>query len=153
MTINKDEWTHGTLEVHLSEKIKALHLLMDQRQKDSEKALDVALAAMNKRLEGMNEFRQSLSDQRIEDEKSRSHIQETFVVKEIYNLEHLTLENMVNKNADRIVEIDKKLFALSELKVDKREGLSSKYMYSAILFSVLSFIGLVVTIILNVNRR
>ena len=49
--------------------------------------------------------------------------------------------------------MEKKLFALSEVKVDKREGLSSKYMYSAILFAALSFIGSIIGIALSFANR
>lgn len=146
-------WTLDTLETYLSEKISALQSLMEQRQKDTEKALEVALQAMDRRLEGMNEFRETLSDQRLADEKNRSSAQENFVDKKIYDLEHGSLESLISKNADHIIEMDKKLFALSELKVDKREGLSSKYMYSAILFAALSFIGSLIGIFWNFANR
>lgn len=142
-------WTLDTLEIHFSEKLAALHMLMDQRQKDTDRALDVALQSMNRRLESMNEFREALSDQRLSDERNRSKVQEQYVAKEIYDLEHNALEKLISKNSDHIVEMDKKLFALSELKVDKREGLSSKYMYSAILFAALSFIGSIIGIFWN----
>src|SRR6266852_431423 len=120
------DWTFDTLEIFLSEKVSTLSRLVDQRQTADEKALAVALEAMNRRLESMNEFRQTLSDQRLADERSRAKVQENLVHKEIYDLEHRNLENLMIKNSERINEIDKKLFALSELKVDKREGLSSK---------------------------
>lgn len=142
-------WTLETLEIHFSEKLAALHMLMDQRQRDTDRALDVALQSMNRRLESMNEFREALSDQRLSDERNRSKVQEQYVAKEIYDLEHGALEKLIGKNSDHIVEMDKKLFALSELKVDKREGLSSKYMYSAILFAALSFIGSIIGIFWN----
>lgn len=147
------DWTLKTLEIYLSEKISALHTLMGQRQTNDEKALEVALEAMNRRLEGMNEFRQTFADQRLADERNRSQAQEGFVDKKIYDLEHRNLEALISKNASQIAEMDKKLFALSELKVDKREGLSSKYMYSAILFAALSFIGSVVGIVLSFANR
>src|SRR6266576_2488027 len=142
-------WTLETLERYFSDKIDALQKLVDHRQGDAERALSVALEAMNRRLEGMNEFRQALSDQRFADEKNRAKIEEGLVTKEIYELEHSILETLVGKNAEHIIEIDKKLFALSELKVDKREGLSSKYMYSAILFAALSFVGSAIGIFLS----
>lgn len=145
-----EEWTFGTLERFLSEKISALHKLVDQRNCDSEKALDAALHSMEARLESMNKFREALADQRLADEKNRSIVEDTFLTKEIYSLEQRNLETGVHKNAERIIEIDKKLFALSELKVDKREGLSAKYMNSVIIFAALSFIGSIASIILGV---
>ena len=145
-----DGWTLKTLEVYLSEKIDALRQLVDQRQTDYDKAIDSALKAMDRRLEGMNEIRGTLSDQRVLDEKHRSETAGTFLSKEVYKLEHDTLQTVINKNAERIAEIDKKLFALSELKADKREGLSSKYMFAAILFAGLSFIASVVGIAYNI---
>ncbi len=147
------DWTFNTLEIYLSAKISALHNLVDLRQQDTEKALDAALEAMNRRLEGMNEFRQTLSDQRLADEKARSEVQANLVTREIYGLEHNLLKTSVDKNAEHINEMEKKLFALSELKVDKREGLSSKYMYSAILFAALSFVGSAIGIFLNVANH
>lgn len=122
-----EEWTLATLKMFL-----------EQRHDDAEKAVDTALVSMDKRLNSMNEFRLAMADQRLQDEKSRTIIQETFLTKEIYGLEQRNMETIVGKNSDRIIEMDKKLFALSELKVDKREGLNSKHIYSVILFSVAS---------------
>jgi hypothetical protein len=145
-------WTFATLEQHFSKQLADLRELIEQRHRNSEKAADLALKALDHRLEGMNEFRQTLSDQRLADERERSKAQENFVRKEIYDLEHRNLETLIAKTVDRINEIDKKLFALSELKVDKREGLSSKYMYSAILFASLSFIGTIIGILWSFAR-
>lgn len=142
-------WTLGTLKTHLSEKITSHEDFAEQRHNDTEKAREAALASMNKRLESMNEFRLAISDQRLLDEKSRTIIQETFLTKEIYGLEQRNLETLVNKNSDRIIEMDKKLFALSELKVDKREGLNSKHIYSVILFSAVSVVISLVGIFLH----
>lgn len=149
MTDKDKEWTFDTLERFLSEKISALNKLIDQRHADSGKALDIALQSMERRLESMNEFRQALADQRLADERNRSTIEDSFLTKEIYGLEHRNLEEAVHKNSERVADIDKKLFALSELKVDKREGLSSKYMVSAILFAALSFMLSIGGILLN----
>ena len=49
-------------EAVVTARIKALEELMDQRFIMSERSRDLALDANNKRLDGMNEFRQSLSD-------------------------------------------------------------------------------------------
>jgi hypothetical protein len=146
-------WTPETLEIYLSSKISAVRELTDQRHEDAEKAIESALQSLDKRLEGMNEFRATLTDQRLADEKHRSENQGTFITKEVYGLERNTLETVINKNADRIAEIDKKLFALSELKADKREGLSSKYMVSAVLIAGLSFMASVAGILWNVANH
>lgn len=147
----ESDWTPETLKEYLDLKIADLEQLVDQRQSDVDKALDAALKSMDARLEGMNEFRQTLADQRLNDEKHRTSVEATFLTKEVYALEHRNLENIVSKNYDaamlateknttRIVEIDKKLFAVSELKADKREGLSSNYYISGIMFGAMSFI-------------
>lgn len=133
-----EEWTLATLKMFL-----------ERRHDDAEKAVDTALVSMDKRLNSMNEFRLAMADQRLQDEKSRTVIQETFLTKEIYGLEQRNLETLVGKNSDRIIEMDKKLFALSELKVDKREGLNSKHIYSVILFSALSVIISLIGIFLH----
>ena len=55
------EFTVAT-EALVTTRIQAVEKLMEQRFTLSEKARDLALDANNKRLDGMNEFRQSLSD-------------------------------------------------------------------------------------------
>jgi hypothetical protein len=142
-------WTLHTLEKFLSERIENIQQQFDTRNRMNEEAVKTALEVMNRRLDAMNEFRASLSDQRLADEKERAHTEDTFLTKEIYGIEHKNLETLIAKNTQQIIELDKKFFALSELKVDKREGLSTRYMTSAIIFSAFSFLASAVTVMWN----
>lgn len=133
-------WTLKTLERYLSGRIDNLAQQIGTRVETDRRALDSALESMDRRLEGMNEFRQTLSDARISDEKERTKLTENFMTKDLYEAEHRSLESIVQKSIDRVTELDKKLFALSELKADKREGVSTRYMNGAIIFAGLSFL-------------
>ncbi len=141
MTEDHDNgWTLKTLERFLSGKIDSLALQVSTRVDTDRRALDNALESMDRRLEGMNEFRQTLQDARLAEERERLKLSENFIPRELFEAEHRALEVIVQKSIDRVAELDKKLFALSELKADKREGVSVRYMNGAIIFAGLSFL-------------
>jgi hypothetical protein len=68
------------LKEYLEAQIAGLARLLDERHKATELALSKAEAAVDKRLEGMNEFRRQLSDQ--------AH---TFLPRQEYQLRHEAL--------------------------------------------------------------
>src|SRR6266404_857410 len=89
--MEKETWTLKTLEIYLGSRIDSL-----------QKIIDAALESMNKRLESMNEFRQTLSDQRLEDEKNSRRVEDTFVSKQIYDIEHQNLKQMMIKSDEAL---------------------------------------------------
>jgi len=59
----QDEWTVGTLKEHVLKLMAEYDRRYQQQFTDSKEAVDKALESLNKRLDGMNEFRNSLKDQ------------------------------------------------------------------------------------------
>lgn len=60
---NISGWTVDTLHVHLQKQIADLRTLLDERYSTQTRNVDSALAAVDKRFDAVNEFRQTLSDQ------------------------------------------------------------------------------------------
>ena len=58
-----DGWTVATLKAHVDALIAARDVGLDERQRAQQTAIDAASAVLNARLESMNEFRSTLSDQ------------------------------------------------------------------------------------------
>jgi len=59
----QDEWTVGTLKEHVLKLMAEYDRRYQQQFTDSKEAVDKALESLNKRLDGMNEFRNTLKDQ------------------------------------------------------------------------------------------
>lgn len=57
------EWTLGALKIYHDDKIASLKELTERRFIEQEKAVDKANVASEKRFDGVNEFRKTLSDQ------------------------------------------------------------------------------------------
>lgn len=55
----------GALDQRITERLQALSILGDQRSEFSERAINKASESMEKRLDGMNEFRATLKDQAL----------------------------------------------------------------------------------------
>src|SRR6476469_4903990 len=92
-------WTVDTLHLYLQRQIDDLRALLDERAVSSEKATTTAMAAAEKRLEGVNEFRAQLTDQAA-----------TFVT-------HTEIDTKIAAMAERIAEL--------RARVDKNEGTST----------------------------
>lgn len=60
---NEIDYTTVSLHEHIDTEIKALDTILSNRLDSQDKALVVALQALNDRLAGMNEFRETLRDQ------------------------------------------------------------------------------------------
>ena len=56
-------WTIGTVREHVLDIMDERDRRYTQRHESSQKAIELAMESMNKRLDGMNEFRGTLKDQ------------------------------------------------------------------------------------------
>ncbi len=131
-------------------KIENLDKIIETRDIATQRALQIALESMNHRLMGMNEFRQSLQDQRLSDEKNRTAAEEKFLPTNVYNISYKVLEENFKENQKRISEMEKKFFVMSEVSGQNKESLNSKYLISMMIFSGLSFVISMATIIWNI---
>jgi len=61
--VGKSEWTVETLRQHTDQRFDDMARLLDERFTSQTKAIDKALDAVERRFEGVNEFRQTLTDQ------------------------------------------------------------------------------------------
>jgi hypothetical protein len=106
----------------LRERLDYIERLSEERFSARDRALTVALAAMDRRLEGMNEFRDALRDQTIRflsrDEYTTAH---EVIVR---NMELARLE--LSKYAVRVDELDK-ASSMDRAQLDKRLDLMNEF--------------------------
>ncbi len=86
----KPVWTTETLLLHIEVVLKEMNLRYEQRFKAAQEALEVARQSMERRLEGMNEFRAQLDRQVI-----------NFLTKEEYIVRHESLIKRIEETAKR----------------------------------------------------
>src|SRR5271165_1709808 len=106
----------------LYERLDYIERLSEERFNSRDRALTVALTAMDRRLEGMNEFRDALRDQTIR-----------FLSREEYAVAHeITVRNMelarleLSKYAVRVDELDK-ASSMDRAQLDKRLDLMNEF--------------------------
>ena len=75
-----------SLKEFFNHRFDELEQRLDIRQKSNENSLDIASDELNRRLEGMNEFRKSLTDQT-----------NTFLTREIWDREHRNLSEKIDQ--------------------------------------------------------
>jgi hypothetical protein len=105
----------------------------EQRFAAQEKATTIALHTLEKRLDGVNEFRASLADQA-----------QTLMPRKEYEVQHKAL-------ADQIIVMRDRMVAMEQIVVTWKEGLG---MTGAILlgtFAVLSSLAALVTLLLHMR--
>jgi len=149
-------WTLDTLEEFLTSKIKALSEFTSAESRASKEAVSAALAAVKeqsaaamtaaekainkaelateKRFEGVNEFRDTLSDQAA-----------TFLARTEYISGHKVLEEKMNS-------LDRRIVGLETEKTTKTEGISLVGQIVIGLISIVSTITAVVTLIFVITR-
>ena len=88
-------WDFESLKYYLDRRFEDNEKRYTDRFEGQEKAVDTALVAQNVRLDGMNEFRKSLSD-----------LSNRFVTTEMYSSEHKALEAKMEATTERIVEVE-----------------------------------------------
>jgi hypothetical protein len=132
--INTRGWTLDTLEKYFSSKCAAFDQQMTdmevrnlERALSAEKAVTKAESAMDKRMESVNEFRKTLSDQAAE-----------FMRRSEYLGMHQSLRDIVETNAARLTKLE----AVGE---GRREGLS---LAGQFLLGVVAIIGVAVSVVL-----
>jgi hypothetical protein len=119
-------WTVDSLKTFLLDKMEARDKHLDERKEAQERAVADALAekdkrdseraaSMEKRLDGMNEFRQTLSDQ-----------SKTFLTRDSYDLAHGALESRVGTIENLITGLAAKEQGAKEQVTEKRQDNSSK---------------------------
>ena len=111
-------WTTDTLHQHLSRRMDDLDRALSRRMDDADKAIQAALvsaekavakaeAASERRFEGVNEFRQTLSDQAA-----------TFPTRNEVAAQIERVNSDTARNADRIAEMELRLTS----RLDRGEG-------------------------------
>lgn len=86
----------------LEQRISATEKLLDEKLRSRDHAVAIATAAMDKRLDGMNEFRETLKDQA-----------QGFVAKTSYDI----LVDRTNKLENRLANFDGKVWMLGAIAV------------------------------------
>lgn len=89
-------WDFESLKDYFDTRFSDNEKRYGERARAQDEALKVALAAQDRRLEGMNEFRQSINDQNRK-----------FISAETYNAEHKSLDDKVEALTDRLAESEK----------------------------------------------
>jgi hypothetical protein len=98
----------------------------------------VATAALDKRLDAMNEFRASLQDQN-----------QKFISKDFYETEHKSLSRIVDVSSTRLYELEKTVSAQQLVRAQHREGVSQTAMWFAMAGVIFSVACSVVTVAFN----
>lgn len=109
---NVSGWTTDTLKAHVDRQFALLDQLRaeadkryEQRFQSQEKAIDKSDTATDKRFEGVNEFRQTLSDQTARfltrDEYDRAHLDLIAKVEQSVK----TLEQQLRQLGDRVTAV------------------------------------------------
>jgi len=107
------------LRVDCNEKVESLEDKINQRFNLKDQALDTANRSMDSRLEGMNEFRASLSD-----------ASKTFMTRDIYEAKH----DLIQKQVD-------------DLRMLAAENKGKASQTSVIIAYIISFIGIIMGMI------
>lgn len=116
-------WTLDTITVHLSDKIASLKELFDEHTKSTERAIQKAEIATEKRFEEVNEFRKALSDQTA-GQLTRAE----------YTVQHKALEGLISA-------IDNRLTRMEVAVSTRHEGLT---MTGAIILGCFSAVAVLV---------
>jgi hypothetical protein len=98
----------------------------------------LAADTLDIRLQSMNEFRASLTDQNLK-----------FITRDVYETEHRSLGDIVRMNATRIADLDKILNSIQVLKSERRSELGSSAMMFAMAGVVFSIIVSLITVAFN----
>lgn len=124
--------TDVSLREFLNERINAVERRSEARFTAMQQAVDLALEATERRFEGVNEFRSTLSDQA-----------QHFVTVDTLNAIVERLEAKTERNRDTIIEVSKR--------IDRREGQESgsrltKGSFYAAFGAAIAFIGLMIVL-------
>ena len=96
------------------------------------------MTSLDRRLDGMNEFRKTIEDQAVK-----------LVAKDFYTAEHNAMHKLIDINTQRLIEIEKTLASDARTKEDKKETFNSGYFIIAMIGILFSTAISSVTIIWN----
>jgi hypothetical protein len=130
----------------LAVRLDSLEAMATEREARNKERFDniatataIATSALDKRLDGMNEFRQSLRDQA-----------DKFVDRNFYKTEHASLSRQVDDLKQHLVELEKTEAARTSIRQEKREGVNTLYYAigsAGVLFAVVTSL---VTVVYNI---
>lgn len=134
-------------------RIEALEKMLTEREDRTKERFDsinrattLARESMEKRLDGMNDFRNTLKDQaaafipRSEFMRVISELNR-YLTKDVYEVQHAQVWKQVEINTKRLYDVEKFISTLTNLKDEKSKALGSTYYAVAIggvLFAVLT---------------
>lgn len=118
-------WTVETLKDHYDARLAALETHYNERYERQRIAVDKAEAAMERRFQGVNEFRQALSDQTA-----------TYLRRDEYVAYHQTLVDKVDGMDSRLDRIEAASLAITSSRVERRSGVTSSTAVISVIVSV-----------------
>lgn len=130
-----------------------------ERFESINRATTLARESMEKRLDGMNEFRDTLKDQASafipRSEFTRviadlNHMADRYLPRDVYEVQHAQVWKQVEINTQRLYDAEKFISTMTNVKEEKSKTLGSTYYAVAIggvLFAVLTSL---VTVVFNI---